>query len=205
MAGTVSINLCRSVLESGLVSSGGYPGGSNKISSRGGNNNISNKIVTKVAGTASIDLCSPVLETDLAAPFNPLFPRALPRFKHLSSFTRIVDIAQNEMIEGCLADNKSTPLPVIGIIVKERCDWVPALAFIPLSSLWVWVLDSRWKSICKCSFPDFVMIDGSLDPLPTVNFLFLSRVSLNRYGINLYSVPFSLLLTSTGNLSNHSD
>ena len=74
---------------------------------------------------------------------NPLFPRLVPLFQHLSSFTRKADIASNGMVEGRLLANDSSIKPLIGIIVKEWCDWVPALDFVPLSPLWIWVLDLR--------------------------------------------------------------
>ena len=125
VTGTSFFNLCSPVLEFDLVASDGSTGGFNKICNRGGDNNVSNKIAIKMVGTALINLCSPALETDLTTSVNArwisnlLFPRKIPRFKHLSSFTRKTDIARKGMVEGCLVDNKSTLLPVIGIIVME--------------------------------------------------------------------------------------
>ena len=65
---------------------------------------------------------------------------------------------------------------LIGMIVKEWYEWVPALAFIPLSPLWVWVLDSRWESIFQRLFPDSEMIYSLLASLPAVDILLLSRI-----------------------------
>ena len=109
------------------------------------------------------------------------------------------------MVEGYLLDNRSTLLPLIEIIVKEWCDWISSLCFIPLAPLWVWELDSRWESICQRLFPNCVIINGSLASLPDVDIMLLSRTSLKTCGINLSTAPFSLLLTSTGNVPVNSD
>ena len=66
-------------------------------------------------------------------------------------------------------------------------------------------LDSRWESICQRLFPNCVMINGSLASLPVVDILLLSRTSLNSCGIKIFIAPFSLLLTSTGNVPVNSD
>ena len=96
-----------------------------------------------IIGTSSIKtrLSQAVVSVNARWIHNPLFPRIVPLFQHLSSFTREVDISRNGMVEGCLLSNESTLLPLIGIIVKEWCDWIPALDFVPLTPLWIWVHD----------------------------------------------------------------
>ena len=149
-------------------------------------------------GVLSIGMSSsqPVCSMNVRWIQDPLFPRAVPLFQHLSSFTRNVDIARNGMVEGCLLSNQSTLLTLIGIIVKELCDWIPVLDFVPLTSLWIWVLDSRWRIICKRLFPSYNFIDGADTSLPTVDILLINGISLHICSITLNSVPFSLLLTT---------
>ena len=64
-------------------------------------------------------LSQPVVSVNARWMHNPFFPRTVPLFQHISSFTKGIDIARNGMVEGCLLPNKSTLLPLIGIIVKE--------------------------------------------------------------------------------------
>ena len=73
------------------------------------------------------------------------------------------------------------------------------LAFIPISSIWVWVLDSRWKSVFQRLFPDCVIIYGDNYSLPAVDILLLSRVLLHGCVVNLKVAPFSLMVTTTSN------
>ena len=68
------------------------------------------------------------------------FPRAVPLFKHLSSFTSDSTIARNGIVEGKLLPPTAHLSPLIGIITQEWCDWLPALSLVPLEPLWVWVL-----------------------------------------------------------------
>ena len=74
---------------------------------------------------------------------DPSFPRAVPLFQHLSSITKEDEIARNGLVEGHLLQNKEVILPLIGIVDLEWSDWLPALSFIPLIPLWVWILDPR--------------------------------------------------------------
>ena len=129
------------------IRGGGDVDGSNYICSREGNNNVDNNIVIKSIEKDFSNTCSrrgtqddyvpannpksrktqpigmsssqPVGSMNVRWLKNPLFPRAVPLFQHLSSFTREFDIARNGMVEGCLISNQSTLLPLIGIIVKE--------------------------------------------------------------------------------------
>ena len=39
-----------------------------------------------------------------------------------------------------MLDN-ATLLSLVGIIAKEWCKWFPALTFILLQPLWIWILD----------------------------------------------------------------
>ena len=50
---------------------------------------------------------------------NPLFPRSVPLFQYLSSFTKETEIARNGLVEGHLINNKDTILPLIGIVALE--------------------------------------------------------------------------------------
>ena len=131
---------------------------------------------------------------------NPLFPRSVPLFQHLSSFTKEENITRNGLVEDHLLNNKDTILPLIGIVALEWSDWFPALAFLPLSSLWVWILDPRWKVICIRLFPDCKFIDGFITFLPAMDILLFSRVSLSMCLIKLSTVTFSLLLTTASNI-----
>ena len=66
---------------------------------------------------------------------DPLFPRVILLFKHLSSFTRESNIARNGIVEGYLLNIKTQPLPLIGSITQEWSDWLPALSLVPLEPL----------------------------------------------------------------------
>ena len=74
---------------------------------------------------------------------NPSFPRAVPLFRYISSTTKEDEIAPNGLVKGHLLQNKEVILPLIGIVVLEWSDWLPAMSFTPLIPLWVWILDSR--------------------------------------------------------------
>ena len=117
--------------------------GSSSICSPGSKKNGSisatNLKSRNIIGTSSIRtrLSQPVVSVNARWIHNPLFPRTVPLFQHLSSFIREVDIYWNSMVEGCLLSNESTLLPLIGIIVKEWCDWIPALDFVLLTPLWI--------------------------------------------------------------------
>ena len=90
---------------------GGDVGCSNKFCRVAGANNIDKNIV--------IETAEPLCAMNIRWIQDPLFPREVPLFQHLSSFTKNVDIARNGMVEGCLLLNQSTLLPLVGIIVKE--------------------------------------------------------------------------------------
>lgn len=122
-------------------------------------------------------------------------------FQHLSSITKEDDIDRNGLVEGHLLQNKDIILPLIGIVALEWSDWLPALSFIPLIPLWIWILDPRWKAISVELFPEFTFIDGSTTSLPTVDILLLSSVLLSRCTIALSSAPFSLLVTTASNIT----
>lgn len=100
-----------------------------------------------------------------------------------------------------MLNNKDTLLPLIGIVSMKWSEWLPVLAFLPLSSLWVWILDPRWKVICVRLFPDCRFFDDFITSLPAMNILLLSNVSLSRCVIQFSTAPFSLLLTTASNLS----
>ena len=104
-------------------------------------------------------------------------------------------------MEDQLLPNNEVIFPLIGIIALEWSDWLPALSFIPLIPLWVWILDPRWKAISVKLFPEFTFIDCSTTSLPAVDILLLNWVSLNRCTITLSLSPFSLLVTTARNIS----
>ena len=144
------------------------------------------------------DNCSPDIPRWV---LDPLFPRAVPLFQHLSSITKEDGIARNGLVEGHLLQNEKVILPLIGIVALEWSDWLLSLSFIPLTPLWVWILDPRWKAIIFKLFPEYNFIDGSTTSLPAVDILLLSKVSLSRCMIKLSSAPFSLLVTTSNNIS----
>ena len=73
--------------------------------------------------------------------FNPLFSRSVFLFQHLSSFIQEADIARIVLEDGYLISNNNLVLHLVGIIVLEWSDWFPVLAFNPLNSFWVWIVD----------------------------------------------------------------
>ena len=98
------------------------------------------------------------------------------------------------MVEGYLLPNESKLLLVIGVIVKEWCDWIPILNFVPLYPLWIWVMYLRWRSICKHLFPNCILIDGAGVSLPAMDILLMSRISLHACAIDLKSIVQSMLI-----------
>ena len=90
-------------------------------------------------------------------------------FRNLSSFTKEVDITRNGLVEGYLLNNKDTLLPIISVVVLEWNNYLPVLAFLPLTPHWIWILDPHWKFIYARLFPDCVFINGFNISLPAVD------------------------------------
>ena len=67
----------------------------------------------------AITLLLPVVLSHSRWIHNSLLPQQVPLFQHHFSFTKEVDIPRNSMVEGCLLKNKTTLLPLTGIIVNN--------------------------------------------------------------------------------------
>ena len=93
----------------------------------------------------------------------------------------------------CLLVKKSN---TIGVIAKEWGEWIPALAFVPITATWVWVLDNKWRLVLQRAYPSLIFIDGFSLPLPAVDIILLSRVTLRQYKISLQYCPASLILST---------
>ena len=85
----------------------------------------------------------------------------------------------------------------IGIIASAWSDRLAALQFVPIQPLWVWIMDKFSEYFLKRLFLNVVFINGSTSPLPSVDVLLLSRVTLVQYRIGLYHCSASLILSSS--------
>ena len=68
-----------------------------------------------------------------------------------------------------MLNNKDILLPIISVVVLEWNNYLPVLAFLPLTPHWIWILDPHWKFIYARLFPDCVFIDGFNISLPAVD------------------------------------
>ena len=92
-----------------------------------------------------------------------------------------MDVRQNSIthggeVVGCLTSQG--PSVSIGIIAATWGEWLPALQFIPIQPTWAWILDNFWKRFLQRLYPRVVFISGLTSPLPPVDVLLLSRVTL---------------------------
>ena len=122
------------------------------------------------------------------------FPRVLCQTSILS-----MDVLQNSIthggeVVGCLLSQGTSAS--IGIIASTWGEWLPALQFVPIQPTWVWILDNFWEKILKRLYPRVVFISGLTSPLPPVDVLLLSRVTLGQCNISLEHCPFSLILST---------
>ena len=49
------------------------------------------------------------------------------------------------------------------VIARDWCEWLPALAFVPLVPIWVWILESKWDKVARQKIP---LLPFSTDLLP---------------------------------------
>ena len=145
---------------------------------------------------------SPFLVTHSVAPVTSLrwvadkvqFPRVLCQTSILSMDVRQNSITHGGEVVGCLTSQG--PSVSIGIIAATWGEWLPALQFIPIQPTWVWILDNFWGRFLKRLYPRVVFISGFTSPLPPVDVLLLSRVTLGQCNISLKHCPFSLILST---------
>ena len=112
-----------------------------------------------------------------------------------------MDVRQNHAthggeVVGCLLPPASHSVS-IGIIALEWVEWLPALQFVPIQPSWVWILDKFWERFAKRLFPSVCFINGSVSPLPAVDILLLSKITLGQCSISLNTCPASLILSSS--------
>ena len=71
--------------------------------------------------------------------FSNAFPRLL---RHHQSLT--ISVATNDYSTGGEVSGSLSLLPsssTFGIIASEWAEWLPALAFVPIKPLWVWIFN----------------------------------------------------------------
>ena len=83
----------------------------------------------------------------------------------------------------------------VGSIDREWCDWIPALAYIPMQPTWVWIMDPKWGYIVKNCFLNVAIINGNHCSLPPVDIILLSRITPLYCCIFLSSCPLALVLS----------
>ena len=86
---------------------------------------------------------------------------------------------------------------LVGIVAKEWSNWLLSLAFIPLTPVWIWIFDKKWERILRRLYPNVYFIDGFTSPLPPVDTLLLSRVTLRQCRIKSALLPISLVLSTS--------
>ena len=121
-------------------------------------------------------------------------PRPSSQRSSLVLNTRRTRFAKGREVFGTLSDNTNSSL--VGIVAKGWNDWLLSLAFIPLTPVWIWIFDKNWERISHRLYPSVVFIDGFTSPLPPVDILLLSRVTLRQCNITLALSPFSLILST---------
>ena len=121
-------------------------------------------------------------------------PRPLSQRSSLVVNTRSTGFAKGGEVFGTLSTNTNSSL--VGIVAKGWNDWLLSLAFIPFTPVWIWIFDKNWERILRRLYPSVVFIDGFISPLPSVDILLLSRVTLRQCKITLAVSPFSLVLST---------
>ena len=124
-----------------------------------------------------------------------LFPRVL-----CQEFILSMDVWQNHIsnggeVVGCLR-SQSQPVS-IGIIASTWAEWLPALQFVPIKSVWVWITNNFWEHFLKRLFLRVVFISGPSFSLPPVNVLPLSQITLGQYNIDLHHCPASIIISTS--------
>ena len=121
-------------------------------------------------------------------------PRLLSQRSSLVLNTRRTSFAKGGEVFGTLSSNTNSSL--VGIVAKGWNDWLLSLAFIPLTPVWIWILDKNWECILRRLYPSVVFIDGFTSPLPPVDILLLSKVTLRQCNITLAHSTFTLVLST---------
>ena len=103
--------------------------------------------------------------------------------------------AQGGEVSGSLSLRSSTV--TVGVIASEWSEWLPALSFVPHSPVWVWILDKTWEKLSRRLFPSLLFINGFTEPLPPVDVLLLSKITLPQCSISLSSCLASLILSTS--------
>ena len=91
-------------------------------------------------------------------------------------------VSNNAVIGALIPPVTST---AVGIIAREQCEWLPALALVPLVPTWIWMTDIKWERVVKKLFPTTSFINGFSTSLPPVDIILLGRVTLHQYRISL--------------------
>ena len=96
--------------------------------------------------------------------------------------------------------NTNTILPIVGIIVKEWCDYIPVLEIYSIGATLGLDFFSSWKIICKRLSHNCISIDGFTNPLPVVYIFLLSKILIQKCSIKILSAPFSLVVSTSSNM-----
>ena len=123
------------------------------------------------------------------------FPRRLPRQALLSVQITDCSFAKGGEVSGSLSLQSS--VVTVGVIASEWSEWLPALSFVPHSPVWVWILDKIWEKLSRRLFPSLLFLNGLTEPLPPVDVLLLSKITLPQCSISLSSCMDSLILSTS--------
>ena len=121
----------------------------------------------------------------------------LEKLNRFSFSVTTPSFAKGGAVVGTLQDSTTAPNITFGLICSEWCEWLPALPFVPVIPLWIWCHSIRWCKILAKVFPHVTFVDGFTTPLPAVDVLLLSRVTLGQCNILLKHCPVSLILSSS--------
>ena len=84
-----------------------------------------------------------------------------------------------------------------GVIASELAEWLSAFLFVPYSPVWVWILDKTWERLSRRLYPSILFINGIAEPLPPIDVLLLSKITLPQCSTSLSTRMASLIpLTS---------
>ena len=118
----------------------------------------------------------------------------LEKLNRFSFSVTTPSFAKGSAVVGTLQDSTTAPNITFGLVCSEWCEWLPALPFVPILPLWVWCQSIRWCQILAKVFPNITFVDGFTTPLPVVDVLLLSRVTLGQCNILLKHCPAALIL-----------
>ena len=74
----------------------------------------------------------------------------------------------------------------VGIIARDWCEWLSALAFVPLVPTWILILESKLNRVARKAFPNASFINGSSTSLSPMYILLLSGVTLPKCRVSLH-------------------